>query len=93
MDELKKIIANALDRQIEEGKNDMDLIFMMKERLGLFAFLFAFLLLNALLLVAIWKVKVQLPKPLLVLLTMCCTLFIFATIGFIVSTLSFGYNS
>lgn len=71
----------------------MDLIFMMKERLGLFAFLFAFMLLNALLLVAIWKVKVQLPKPLLLLLTMCCTLFIFATIGFIVSTLSFGYNS
>ncbi|NYF26075.1 CHASE2 domain-containing sensor protein [Sporosarcina sp. JAI121] len=71
----------------------MDLWFMIKERYMLLSIFIFFIFVSLFLLLAAWKKRTEMPKSLLVIITIICTILIVLSIFTVVFAVSFGYNS
>ncbi|KIL53471.1 hypothetical protein KP77_04470 [Jeotgalibacillus alimentarius] len=70
----------------------MDIWFLVKERSMLFTLFAVIIIINLLLLLAVWKKRAQLPKWLIIMTIFICTLLIALSIGLLVFTLFVGFN-
>lgn len=71
----------------------MDLLFMIRERALILLVLLIIAALSSVLLIAMWKVRNQLPKKLAGTIVVLNMLIMIATFTGILFVLSFGYNS
>ncbi|PIC85859.1 hypothetical protein CSV72_11640 [Sporosarcina sp. P20a] len=71
----------------------MDVWFVIKERYMLLSIFLIILLVNMFLLIAIWKNRSDMPKSLILIITIICSIIIALSIFAFVFAVSFGYNS
>ena len=71
----------------------MDVWFVIKERYMLLSIFLIILLVNMFLLIAIWKTRSDMPKSLILIITIICSIIIALSIFAFVFAVSFGYNS
>lgn len=71
----------------------MDLWFIIKERYMLLSVLLIIMFVSLFLLLAIWKNRSEVPRSLIVIISIICTVIIALSIFALVFAVSFGYNS
>lgn len=72
---------------------DMDIWAVIKERSSFLIFFMILILLSIFLLVATWKSRTNTPKPLTIIITSICVVFIGASLYAMTFIISFGSNS
>ena len=71
----------------------MDVWFLIKERYMLLSIFLIIIVVNVFLLIAIWKNRTDMPKSLILIITIICSIIIVLSVFALVFAVSFGYNS